>query len=84
MAPTEVPWAWAIDQKVSPGLMVYDIFLCWGLAFGAGFLGAGLCFGSGCLMSSLVFMIFCNEKDQRKLQILILSTTNPRQAEIET
>ena len=58
MAPTEVPWAWAIDQKVSPDLMVYDIFLCWGLAFGAGCWGAGLCFGSGCLMSSLVFMIF--------------------------
>ena len=67
MAPTEVPWAWAIDQKVSPDLMVYDIFLCWGLAF-----GAGLCFGSGCLMSSLVFIMFCDEKDWRKFQILIL------------
>ena len=72
MAPTEVPWDWAIDQKVSPDLMVYDIFLCGGLAFVAGCLGAGLCFGSGCLMSSLVFIMFCDEKDQRKLQLLIL------------
>ena len=56
MAATVVPCAWAIDQKVSPDLMVYDIFFVLEVAFGSGCLGAGLCFGSGCLMSSLVFM----------------------------